>query len=157
MGFHTTRNRKAHELKLDQHLYAESMVKSFDVKKATEIPAASGVPTLSKADELRNPEKEEMRKSPHREAVGSLMWTATMTRSGIACTVRAVARFCENPRPAHKKAVMEDFAVSPSHERMGDYVRWTGLWTLHASKHGLGFRSLHGYETIGFGCGVNAG
>ena len=40
---------------------------------------------------------------------------------------------------------------------MGDYVRWTGLWTLHGSIHGLEFRSLPGYETIGFGCGVDAG
>ena len=35
------------------------------------------------------------------------MWTATMTRQDIACAVRAVARFCENPGPAHKKAVMK--------------------------------------------------
>ncbi|CAN0440751.1 unnamed protein product, partial [Ascophyllum nodosum] len=63
---------------------------------------------LSKADEPRNPEgKEEMRKFPYREAVGALMWTATMTRPDIACTVRAVARFCEHPGPAHKKAVMK--------------------------------------------------
>ena len=47
-----------------------------------------------------------MKKFPYREAVGALMWTATMTRPDIACTVRAVARFCENPGPAHKKAVM---------------------------------------------------
>ena len=85
------------------------------------------MPTLSKADEARNPEeKEEMRKFPYREAVGALMWTATMTRPDIACAVRAVARFCENPGPAHKKAVMS-LPVSTSHERMGDYVRWTGL------------------------------
>ena len=84
------------------------MVKRFGVKKATKIPAASGVPTLSKADEPRNlEEKEEMRKFPYREAVGALMWTATMTRPDIACAVRAVARFCENPGPAHKKAVMK--------------------------------------------------
>ena len=105
MGCHITRNRKARELKLDQHLYVESMVKRFNVKKETKIPAASGVPTLSKADEPRNlEEKEEMRKFPYREAVGALMWTATMTRPDIACAVRAVARFCENPGP-HKKAV----------------------------------------------------
>ena len=42
-----------------------------------------------------------------REAVGALMWPATMTRPDIACAVRAVARFCENPGPAHKKAVMK--------------------------------------------------
>ena len=40
---------------------------------------------------------------------------------------------------------------------MGDYVRWAGLWTLHRSIHGLGFRSLPEYDTIGFGCGVDAG
>ena len=55
MGCHITKNRKARELKFDQHLYVESMVKRFVVKKATKIPAASVVPTLSKADEPRNP------------------------------------------------------------------------------------------------------
>ena len=40
---------------------------------------------------------------------------------------------------------------------MGDNGRWTGLWTLYGSIHGLEFRSLSGYETIGFGCGVDAG
>ena len=40
---------------------------------------------------------------------------------------------------------------------MRDYVRWTGLWPLHGSIHGLGFRSLPEYETIGLGCGVDAG
>ena len=48
-----------------------------------------------------------MRKFPYREAVEALMWTATMTRPDIACAVRAVARSCENPGPAHKKAVMK--------------------------------------------------
>ena len=107
-GCHITRNRKARELKLDQHLYVESMVKRFDVKKATKMPAASRVPTLSKADEPRNPEgKEEMRKFPYREAVGALMWTASMTRPDIACAVRGVATFFENHGPSHKKAVMK--------------------------------------------------
>ena len=108
MCFHITRNRKARELKFNQHFYVESRVKRFDIKKATKIPAVSGVPTLSKADEPQNPEeKEEMRKFPYREAVGALMWTATMTRPDIACAVRAVARFCENPGPANKKAVIK--------------------------------------------------
>ena len=44
------------------------MCERFDVKKATKIPAASGVPTLSKTDEPRNPEeKKEMRKFPYRK------------------------------------------------------------------------------------------
>ncbi|CAM9659060.1 unnamed protein product [Ascophyllum nodosum] len=110
MGCHITRNHKARELKFNQHLYVESMVKRFDVKKTTKIPAASGVPTLLKADESRNPEeKEEIRKFPYWDAVGAPMWTATMIRPDIACNVRAVARFCENPGAAHKKAVMKIF------------------------------------------------
>ena len=75
-------------MKLGQYLYVESMVKRFDIKKATEILAASGVPTLLKADEPRNPEeKEEMRKFSYQEAVGALMWTATMTRPDIVCNL----------------------------------------------------------------------
>ena len=116
-------------MKLDQHLYVESMVKRFDVKKATKIPTASGVPTLSKADEPRNPEeKEEMRKFPYREAVGALMWTATMTRPDIACAVRAVARFCENPGPTHKKAVM----------KILQYLLHTKEWGITSGRQGYG-------------------
>ena len=129
MGCHITRNRKARELNLDQHLYVEPMVKRFDVKKVTEVPAASRVPTLSKADERRNlEEKEEMRKFPYREAVGALMWTATMTRPDIACAVRAVARFCENPGPAHKKAVM----------KILQYLLRTKEWRITYSEQGCG-------------------
>ena len=142
-------------VELDQHLYVESMVKRVNVKKTTKIPAASGVPTLSKADELRNPEKkEEMRKLLYREAGGVLMRTVTMTRPDIACVVRAVARFCENPGPAHKKAVIKILQYLLHTKEWGITY---GLWTLHGSIHGLELRSLPGYETIGFGCGVDAG
>ena len=141
MGCQITRNRKARELKFDQHLYVESMVKRFDVKNATKIPAASGVPTLSKADEPRNPEeKEEMRKFPYRETVGALMWTATMTRPDIACAVRAVARFCENLGPAHKKAVMKIF----------QYLIHTKEWETTYGGQGCGL-CMEAYTDSNFG------
>ena len=141
MGCQITRNRKARKLKFDQHLYVESMVKRFDVKKTTRIPAASGVPTLSKADEPRNPEeKEEMRKFPYREAVGAVMWTATRTRPDIACAVRAVARFCENPGPAHKKAVMKIF----------QYLLHTKEWGITYGGQGCGL-CMEAYTDSDFG------
>ena len=141
MGCHITRNRKAGELKLDQHFYVESMVKRVDVKKATKIPAASGVPTLSKADEPRNlEEKEEMRKFPYREAVGALMWTATMTRPDIACAVRAVARFCENPGPAHKKPAI----------KILQYLLHTKEWGITYGGQGCGL-FMEAYTDLDFG------
>ena len=141
MGCYITRNRKARELKFDQHLYVESMLKRFDVRKATKISAASGVPTLSKADEPRNPEeKEEMRKFPYREAVGALMWTATMARPDIACAVRAVARFCENSGPAHKKAVM----------KILQYLLHTKKWGITYSGQGCGL-CMEAYTDSDFG------
>ena len=71
-------------------------------------PASLGVSTLSKADEPQTPEdKEEMLKFPYREAGGAFMWKATMTQPYIACAVRAVARFCQNPGLAHTNAVLK--------------------------------------------------
>ena len=141
MGCHITRSRKARELKLDQHLYMESMVKGLDVKKATKIPAGSGVPTLSKADEPQNPEeKEEMIKFSYREIVGTFMWTAMMTRPDIACAVRAVARFCENPGWAHKKVVM----------KILQYLLHTKEWGITYSEQGCGL-CMEAYTDSEFG------
>ena len=71
MECHITRGHKAHELKIDQRLYVESMVERFGVKKTSRVPASSGVPTLSKVDEPQTPaEKKYMLKFPYREAVG---------------------------------------------------------------------------------------
>ena len=47
MGCHIARNRKARELKLDQHIYVETVVGKYDIKKESGVPAAYGVPTIS--------------------------------------------------------------------------------------------------------------
>ena len=64
MACHITRDRKAHELKLDQRLYVKLMVEKFGVKKASRVPASSGVPTLSKTDEPQTLEKKEILEVP---------------------------------------------------------------------------------------------
>ena len=73
MGCMVTRNRKALELKLDQHLYVKSVMETFGVQKASRVPSSSEVPTLSKADELQTQEKYKMLKYPCRDAIGILM------------------------------------------------------------------------------------
>ena len=58
MGYMITRNRKALEVKLDQHLNVKSVMETFGVQKASRVPASLEVPTLSKAYEPQSQEKE---------------------------------------------------------------------------------------------------
>ena len=53
MGCMITRNRKALELKLDQHLYVKSVMETFGVQKASRIPAS-----LGKVTQVINEEKQ---------------------------------------------------------------------------------------------------
>ncbi|CAN0363693.1 unnamed protein product [Discosporangium mesarthrocarpum] len=43
---------------------------------------------------------------PYRTAVGSLQWAAIMTRPDIANVVREVARYCDEPKRVHWRAVL---------------------------------------------------
>ena len=46
-----------------------------------------------------------MRATPYREAVGALMWVATMTRPDFAYAADQLEKFNDNPGPAHWRAV----------------------------------------------------
>ncbi|CAN0165806.1 unnamed protein product [Ascophyllum nodosum] len=85
-----------------------------------------------------------MRNFPYREAVGAIMWTATMTQPGIVCAVRAVARFFENPGPAHKKAVMTIL----------QYLLRTKEWGITYGGQGCGL-CMEAYADSDFGAGLD--
>ncbi|CAM9846712.1 unnamed protein product [Sphacelaria rigidula] len=42
-----------------------------------------------------------------REAVGALMWIAATTRPDLSFAAHNVAKFSDNPGPAHRKAAMK--------------------------------------------------
>ena len=141
MGCHITRDRKARELNSINALYVKSMVKKFGVEEVSRIPASSGVPTLSKADEPQTSvEKEDMLKFPYREGVEALMWMATMTLPDIAFAVRAVARFCENPGMAHTNAVL----------KVIQYLLHTKEWVITYGGQGYGL-NMEAYTDSYFG------
>ena len=52
-----------------------------------------------------------------------LLWTATMTRSGITCAVRAVARFWRPWTGALLKDGDVAHTLPASHQRVEDHVR----------------------------------
>ena len=108
LGCHITRNREAMTLTFDQHIYAVTVAKRFNVTKTSMIPMATGVKPLPNEDGPKNlKEREEMRRIPYREAVGALMWVATMTKPDISFAAHNLAKFCDDPGPVHWKAAMK--------------------------------------------------
>ena len=95
-------------LTFSQHTYAEIVAKRFNVIKTSMILTATGMNPLSKKDGPKiSKEREEMRHIPYSEAVGTLMWAATMTRPDILFAAHNLAKFCDDPGPVHWKAAME--------------------------------------------------
>ena len=108
LGCHITRDREARALTFDQHIYVESVAKRLNDTKTSMIPKATGVKPLSTEDGPRNPkEREQMGCIPYREAVGALMWAATMTRPDLSFAAHNLAKFCGDPGPVHWKATMK--------------------------------------------------
>ena len=116
LGCYITRDHDAGSLKLNQHHYVRIMASKFNVEKTSTTPKAAGEKLLSKEDALQaEAETEEMRVNPYREAVGTLMWAATMTR------------FNDNPGPVHWGRPKRHYNIcgarrtlgSPKEERRG--------------------------------------
>ena len=126
LGCHITRNREERTLTFDQHIYAETVAKQFNVTKTSMTPMAIGVRPLSKENGPRNPkEREEKRRISYREAVGVLMWAATMTTPYLSFAAHKLAKFCDDHGPVHWKAAIKalryfwrtkDLGISPMAE-----------------------------------------
>ena len=105
-GCHITRDRDARTLTFDQHHYRRTMASKFSVEKTSTTPAAAEAKPLSKDDAPQTEaETEEMHATPYREAVGALMWAATMTRSDVVYAAHQLGNFNDNPGPTHWRAV----------------------------------------------------
>ena len=103
-----TRNREARALTFDQHISAETVAKRFNVTKTSMIPMATRVESLSKEDGPKTPkEREEVRRIPYRDAMGALMWAATMTRPDLSFAAHNLAKFCNDPGRVYWKAAMK--------------------------------------------------
>ena len=72
------------------------------------IPMVTGAKPLSKEDGPKTSnEREEMRRIPYREAVGALMWAATMAGLDLSFAAHNLAKFCDDPGPVHWKAAIK--------------------------------------------------
>ena len=128
MGCHITRDCKAHELKLDKRLYVKLMVGKLAMKKASRVPASSGVPTLSKADEPQTPEdKKDMLKVYIPRGSGSVHVDDNDDTAGHCVRGTRCGQVLEPWTGALLKGGDVGDILPASYERVEDHVRWAEL------------------------------
>jgi hypothetical protein len=99
-------------LRLSQTAYIRAIVARFglqDMRPFT-IPADPHVVFKPEMQPSDDGDRQAMSKLPYREMLGSLMYAAVATRPDIAYAVNTLARYQENPGPAHFTALKRIFA-----------------------------------------------
>jgi hypothetical protein len=107
---------------LNQKKYIENVLSRFNMQDCKPIgcPIEGGARLSKDMAPKTTKEIQEMEKVPYRHAVGSLIYLVTGTRPDLAVATSSVAKFCENPGPAHWTAV----------KRILRYLKGTSDWGL---------------------------
>jgi transposase InsO family protein len=106
LGIKITRDRSARTISLSQTSYIDSILFRFGLSdaKSYSTPMVPGV-IHSRNDCPSDPtEVDQMKKTPYREAIGSLMYASVATRPDITYAVSALSRFLDNPGSIHWEA-----------------------------------------------------
>jgi len=111
LGIEITRDRPKRRLYLSQHQYIVNKLAEFEMTdcKPVGTPMTPGL-QLSKEDSPKTQEEvEAMRNIPYMNAVGLVLYLATISRPDIAYTAGVLAHFNSNPGMTHWKAVKHAF------------------------------------------------
>ncbi|CAN0035020.1 unnamed protein product, partial [Sphacelaria rigidula] len=101
MGCAVERNWDRGTLSVTQTTFTNTLLKCFEMRGYSEIPASVSVklgPTTGEDKKVNR---------PYRNAVGGLMWLATVTRPDIVNSVRALALQAHDPCERHWEAVIK--------------------------------------------------
>jgi hypothetical protein len=102
VGLNIKRDRERRTISVNQASYITRVLDRFGMtwSKTATTPAD---PTHRLSRNM--PEEDGEKRFPYREALGCLNYIAVMSRPDIAFAVNSVAKFCEDPQPAHWNAV----------------------------------------------------
>lgn len=107
LGIRITRNYQEGKLWLDQECYTTKVLEKYNMVNCK--PVKTPLNTSCKFSE--NSPKIDNTKIPYREAVGSLLFLAQISRPDISYAVHRVSQFCNNPTQEHWDAVKWNFAT----------------------------------------------
>jgi len=111
LGIKITRDRAARTISLSQASYIDSILARFALANAKPYgsPMVPGLVYSTDHSPTSPNEAARMKKTPYREAIGSLMYAAIATRPDIAFAVSALSQFLSNLGVAHWEAVKRVF------------------------------------------------
>ena len=103
--------RQKDSIRIHQKGYISRILNRFGMRecKPQSTPADPKCKLSSEMSAANDHEKEDMRIIPYREAIGSLLFAAIVSRPDIAFAVSKAAKFVQEPGPEHWKAVKRIF------------------------------------------------
>lgn len=115
-GMQISRDRKSKSMFVHQDAYAKKVIEKFGMSRAKGVSVPADPHTILYPVE---PEKTERQVVPYREAVGSLMFLAVVTRPDIAYAVNSVSKFLNEHNESHWRAVKRIIAYLIETVNMG--------------------------------------
>lgn len=107
LGIRVIRDRNAKTISLDQTAYVNRILKRFSMQNCNAVssPLEAGQRISKEMCAKSEAEKQAMVDVPYRQAIGSLMFLAQITRPDISFPVNLLSRYCESPGMGHWGAV----------------------------------------------------
>ncbi|XP_071575148.1 uncharacterized protein [Temnothorax nylanderi] len=102
VGIQIERDRASKSMFVHQSAYARKIIEKFGMSKAKEVSVPADPHTILYPVESGESERHNV---PYREAVGSLMFLAVVTRPDLAYAVNATSKFLNNHNESHWQAV----------------------------------------------------
>lgn len=109
LGIKVERNIERGIITLDQTKYINEILRRFKMEDCNAVNTPMDTNQKLSATMSGDDEVYEEKNFPYREAVGSLLFLAMVTRPDITFAVNILSRFQEKPLPAHWKAVRRVF------------------------------------------------
>ncbi|GAB0095500.1 uncharacterized protein DMENIID0001_108920 [Sergentomyia squamirostris] len=103
LGIRITRNRDAGEITIDQAQYINEMLKKYGMEdcKGVSNPMDPNQKITKEMSPQNDKDREEMKSTPYRQLIGSLLFAAQISRPDISFAVNVLSRYSNDPGKAH--------------------------------------------------------
>lgn len=140
LGIRITRKKELKTITIDQENYVQRILKRFNMEDCNPVtnPLETGLKLSKDMSPTTEEEKAEMKGIPYRQAVGSLLFLAMISRPDICFAVNALSRYCNEPGKQHWNSI----------KRVLRYIKGTASYAI---TYGRSSEGLVGYSDADWG------